>query len=316
MRRVLLLVLTSLVLASIPGPRSLADGGPGSHGHRADPAAATTCPSRAELRAAQAVVLLVHGTGERSDETWSWSYEPALAAQGIATCAVQLPDTGLGPLAPAARVVRAAIRRTARLAGHPVGVVGHSQGGFLPVWAVTFWPRLAPLVTDVVSLAGPFSGTQLGNDLCTAGRCAPLAWELRRGSDHVGALQEAFRPGRVPVTSISTRYDEIVRPQPEASTLPGATNVLLQDVCIQDPSEHGIVLGDPVAFDLVLDALWHPGPAVVSRLPAQTCSGTFIPGGDPAGSPVFLQGVARFATGLSDPRRWVDEEPPLPRYAR
>ena len=76
------------------------------------------------------------------------------------------------------------------------------------------------------------------------------------------------------------------------------------------------ILGDPVAFDLVMDALRNPGPAVVSRLPAETCSGTFIPGGDPAGSPAFLQGVARFATGLADPRRWVEAEPPLPRYAR
>ena len=277
---------------------------------------ATACPPRAELRAAEGVVLLVHGTGERSEESWSWSYEPALAAQGFATCAVQLPETGLGELAPAARVVRAGIRRTARLAGHPIGVVGHSQGGFLAVWASTFWARLARLVGDVLSLGGSFAGTQLANELCAAGRCAPLAWQLRQGSDHVGALVRAFRPDRVPVTSISTQYDEIVRPQPEASTLVGATNVMLQDVCAQDPSEHAMLLGDPVAFDLVLDALRHPGPAVVSRLPAETCSGTFIPGGDPAGAPILLQGVARFFTGLADPTRWVDAEPPLPRYAR
>jgi pimeloyl-ACP methyl ester carboxylesterase len=315
-RRLSLLLLTSLVLAALPADPSLAGADPRPHEQRGDLAAATTCPSRVELRAADGVVLLVHGTGERSDESWSWSYEPALAAEGIATCSVQLPNTGLGPLAPAARVVRAAVRVTARLADHPIGVVGHSQGGFLAVWVTTFWPRLAPLVTDAISLGGSFGGTALADELCAAGRCAPLAWQLRQGSDHVAALVDAFRPGRVPVTSIATRYDEIVRPQPEASLLPGATNVLLQDVCAQDPSEHAMLLGDPVAFDLVLDALRHPGPADVARLPAETCSQAFIRGGDPAGAPVLVQGVARFFTGLADPRRWVDAEPPLPRYAR
>ena len=304
------LLLSVLLVMSVPALPAAAAPAP----KRVDPA--TACPATEELRGAEGVVLLVHGTGENRDEAWSWSYEPALAAQGFATCSVQLPDNALGDFTDAALVVRAAIRRTARLAGGPVAVVGHSQGGFLPVWVTTYWPRLARRVSDVVSLGGPFSGTQLGNELCAAGRCAPLAWQLRRGSEHVAALTGAFRAGRVPVTSISSRYDEIVRPQPEASMLAGATNVVLQDVCVQDPSEHAMLLGDPVAFDLVLDALRHPGPAVVERLPAETCSGTFIPGGDPAGAPVLLQGVVRFFTGLGDPRRWVDAEPPLPRYAR
>ena len=96
----------------------------------------------------------------------------------------------------------------------------------------------------------------------------------------------------------------------------GATNVMLQDVCAADPSEHGVILGDPVAYALALDALTHRGPARPSRLPATTCQETFIPHGDAAGSYVFLQGVARFATGLTDPRRWVDSEPRVPAYAR
>lgn len=306
----LLSALLSLPLTTLPALPA----GAAPAAEEVDPA--TACPPVEQLRAAEGVVLLVHGTGENRDEAWSWSYEPALAAQGFATCAVQLPDNALGEFTAAALVVRAAIRRTARLAGGPIAVVGHSQGGFLPVWATTFWPRLARRVTDVVSLGGPFSGTRLGNDLCTAGQCAPLAWQLRQGSNHVAALTRAFRPGRVPVTSISSQYDEIVYPQPQASTLAGATNVMLQDVCVQDPSEHAMLLGDPVAFDLVLDALRHPGPAVVERLPAETCSGTFIPGGDPAGALVLLQGVVRFFTGLGDPSRWLDAEPPLPRYAR
>lgn len=313
--RPLLVVL--LALAGLTVPR--ADAAPTGPELR-EPAGAlrraTTCQPRDVLRAARGVVLLVHGTGEKKEETWSWSYEPALRGDGFATCAVQLPDHGLGDFDIAAEYVVAGIRKASRLADAPVAVVGHSQGGALPVWAVKFWPDLAARVTDVVSLAGPFDGTQLANEACTPGQCSPLAWQLRHGSHHVAALRRDPLPAGVDVTSVSTQYDEIVRPQPSASQLDGASNVMLQDVCAQDPSEHGVILGDPVAYALVVDALTHDGPASPDRLPADTCEQTFIPHGDAAGSYVFLQGVARFATGIADPRRWVDAEPPVPAYAR
>ena len=277
---------------------------------------ATTCQPKATLRAAREVVLLVHGTGEKRDETWSWSYEPSLRGEGFATCSVQLPDHGLGDFDTAAEYVVAAIRKTARLADRPIAVIGHSQGGALPVWTTKFWDDLDPLVTDVVSLAGPMDGTQLANEYCTPGQCAPLTWQLRHGSNHVAALRNAPLPAGVDVTSISSQYDEIVRPQPSASTLPGATNVLLQDVCAHDPSEHGLILGDPLAFALAVDAITHDGGARPSRLAADICQQTFIPHGDLLGGYVFLQGVGRFFTGLSDPSRWVDREPPVPAYAR
>lgn len=278
--------------------------------------AATTCAPVAELRSARGVVLLAAGTGSTPADTWSWSYEPALRAEGFATCTVELPDNALGSFTEAAPYVVAGIRTASRLAGRPIAVVGHSQGGALPVWALAFWPGLARRVTDVVSLAGPFGGTALANELCTLGRCAPLAWQLRQGSATLAALDAAALPDRVAITSIAGLYDEIVRPQPAASRLEEAENVILQDVCAQDPSEHGLILGDPVAFALALDAITHAGPADVGRLPADTCSQTFIPHGDPAGSAVFLQAVARFATGLLDPTRWVDREPAVPAYAR
>ena len=208
------------------------------------------------------------------------------------------------------------IRKASRLADERIAVIGHSQGGALPVWAIKFWPDVAGKVTDVVSLAGPFRGTRLANELCTPGQCAVLAWQLRQGAHHVAALHDAPLPASVSVSSVSSLYDEIVRPQPQASRLAGGRNVVLQDVCAQDPSEHGIILGDPVAYSLALDALTHDGAARPARLPRSVCEQTFIPNGDPAGSPVFLRSVARFTTGLADPRRWVSAEPPVPAYAR
>ena len=187
------------------------------------------------------------------------------------------PTTGSASFTRAAIRVRKAIRLTADLAGHRISVVGHSQGGALPVWAIKFWPGSARSVKDVVSLAGPFGGTQLGNELCTPGQCAVLAWQLRVGAHHVAALQHAPLPSgrrRAPsVTSLAGAYDEIVRPQPQASHLDGAVNIQLQDVCAADPSEHGVILGDPVGYALTLDALTPPrsrGPLPPARqhLPA------------------------------------------------
>jgi hypothetical protein len=293
-----------------PGPASAAPG---------DRYSATTCQPRDELRAARGVVLLVAGTGATAEETWSWGYQLALRADGFATCTIELPDHGLGSFTNAAGYVAAGIRKAHRLAGRRIAVVGHSQGGALPVWAVKFWPGAGARVSDVVSLSGPFGGTALANELCLPGRCAALAWQLRQGARTVAALQRAPLPDgprATAVTSISSLYDEIVRPQPQASHLDGATNIVLQDVCAQDPSEHGVILGDPVGYALTLDALTHRGPASAARLPGDTCEQTFIPHGDPTGSPVFLQSVVRFTTGLLDPRRWVDREPALPAYAR
>lgn len=311
-----LLATALLVVGS--GPVTLA-APPSAAGELSSTPSWLSCPSAEVLQAAQDVVLLVPGTGSRPAESWSWSYEPALAGDGFATCTVALPDDGLSDFINAAQRVRAAIRWTAELAGHRISVIGHSQGGALPVWAIKFWPGSARHVKDVVSLAGPFGGTQLGNELCTAGQCATLAWQLRVGAHLVAALQTAPLPTgrRAPsVTSVSSLYDEIVRPQPQASHLGGAINVVLQDVCAADPSEHGVILGDPVAYAVALDALTHRGPADPGRIPDATCQQTFIPHGDPAASALFFQSVARFTTGLLNPSRWVGAEPPVPAYAQ
>jgi hypothetical protein len=138
-----------------------------------------TCPSAQALRAARGVVLLVPGTGLRPDESFSWGHQQALAADGFATCTVALPDDGLGSFTRAAVRVRKAIRATADLAGRLISVVGHSQGGALPVW--------------------------------DAGRCAALAWQLRVGAHTVAALQHAPLPtgaAAPDVTSLAGRHDE------------------------------------------------------------------------------------------------------------
>ena len=60
-------------------------------------------------------------------------------------------------------------------------------------------------------------------------------------------------PG-VRYTTVMSRYDELVTPY-TSGYLPGATNIVLQDVCPADPAEHVAVAFDPNVARLVLNAL-------------------------------------------------------------
>lgn len=301
-------------------PADPADRGPRLTQPRAALRRAVTCDPRARLRSARRVVVLVHGTATTPRESWSWGYERALRADGLATCRVALPAKGLGEVTRAAEYVVAAVRTASRRSGGRVAIVGHSQGGFLGAWVVRFWPDVARRVHDVVSLAGAMDGTAFANELCLAGRCHPVAWQFRRGSRLVAALRAAAPPPGGPrgtaVTSIATRYDEIVRPQPEVNRLAGARSIVVQDVCLNDPVEHNLLLGDPLGYALAVDAITHRGPADPARVPASVCRQAFIPHGDPVGASAGLQSMVRFLTGLLGPRSFVDAEPRVPGYAR
>jgi triacylglycerol lipase len=316
------LVLVLLVLGASPGGPGPAAGaaapepGPRLAEPRADLRAAVRCDSRQRLRTARRVVLLVHGTATTPAESWSWGYQRALRADGFAACTVRLPDHGLGSFTRAAEYVVVAARTAIRRSGRDIAIVGHSQGGQLAVWVTRFWPDVAARVDDVVALASPLDGTSLGNELCALRRCAALAWQSARGSRTVAALRRAPVPRGAATTAIATRYDEIVRPQPQVNRIRGARSILLQDVCANDPVEHNLILGDPLGYALVVDAITHPGPAAPSRIPRTVCQQAFIPHGDVAGASQGIASITRFFLGITDPRRFVDAEPPVPAYAR
>lgn len=229
---------------------------------------------------------------------------------------MRLPDHGLGSITRSAEYVVAAARIAIRRSERRIAIIGHSQGGQLAVWATRFWPDVARGVHDVVALASPLDGTALGNELCALGRCIALAWQSRRGSQTVAALRRALVPRGVSTKAIATRYDEIVRPQPDVNRIRGARDITLQDVCPNDPVEHNLILGDPLGYALALDAITHPGPADPRRIPRSTCQQHFIPHGDFVGASAGLASMLRFFTGITDPRRFVASEPPLPADAR
>lgn len=302
--------------AAAPRATAPADAGP----PLTEPAAAlrrsVRCTDRVRPDNRRPTAVLVHGTGSTPGESWSWNYVLALTADGFGVCTVALPDHALGSFTRSAEYVVHAVRVAHRRSGRQVAIIGHSQGGSMGLWVTRFWPDVRRAVDDVVSIAGPLRGTEFANTLCATGRCVPLAWQLSRGSAHMRAQVRGRVPAGPAYTSIATRNDELVLPQPEVSSLPGVRTYVVQDICPADPSEHGIILGDPLVYRLAVDALTHRGSARAHRLPRTRCREAFIPHGDLSRSDVFLRTVARLTTGLSDPRRMTSAEPPLPAYAR
>jgi hypothetical protein len=249
-------------------------------------AAALTCSPGVE-DASRAPVLLVHGTGATPEENWSWTYQPALAALGVPTCTVRLPERGQGDIQLNGEYVVHAIRSIHRRSGRRIAIIGHSQGGMLPRWPLRFWPDTRKMVDDQIGFAPSNHGTTRARGVCRQ-ECTPANWQQMDGSNFLQALnsrKETF--AGISYTAIYSRYDEVVVP-PEGAELHGGggeiTNVAIQDICPLDLSEHFLIgLVDRVAFALAIDALEHDGPADVTRVGARGCDQPPIPGLQPAG---------------------------------
>lgn len=230
--------------------------------------------------ASRAPVLLFQGTGATAKDNWSWTYEPALDMAGIPWCAVDLPDHATGDVQRSGEYVVAAIREVHRRAGRKVSIIGHSQGGMVPRWALRFWPDTRAMVDDVIGFAPSNHGTTEAK--CSAeDPCSAAGWQQGDQANFIRALNSSAEtwPG-IDYTVAYTRTDETVKPNMDdkgSSSLRtgGGTirNVMTQSVCPNDAYEH-LMIGtvDPVAHALAIDALEHPGPADPARLnPLEIC---------------------------------------------
>ncbi|MER6476993.1 esterase/lipase family protein [Streptomyces filamentosus] len=230
-----------------------------------------TCkPSAAHPRP----VVLVHGTFGNAVDNWL-ALAPYLVNRGYCVYSLdygQLPNVplfhGLGPIEKSAGQLGAFVDRVLAATGTPeADLVGHSQGGMMPRWYLKFLGG-AEKVNALVGIAPDNHGTTLlgltkllpyfpgAEDLLTAStpgladQIAGSAFltKLNAGGDTV--------PG-VRYHVIATRYDEVVTPyRSQFLTGPDVTNVLIQDKCALDLSEHvAIGLTDRVAFHEVANAL-------------------------------------------------------------
>jgi triacylglycerol esterase/lipase EstA (alpha/beta hydrolase family) len=189
-------------------------------------------------------VLLVPGTTVDPREDYSWNWFRALDRLGRPYCAVTLPGYTTGDTQVASEYVVNAIRSIYARTGRKVQVIGHSQGGTEPRFALRFWPDLRSKVDDYIALAATNHGSPLIRTICVP-NCSPALWQQLDGSNYVHAMnsyQETF--AGISYTAIYTHFDQFVRPAEDdhgTTSLHGPgdiTNIALQDVCPTDTAEH------------------------------------------------------------------------------
>jgi triacylglycerol esterase/lipase EstA (alpha/beta hydrolase family) len=250
-------------------------------------------------------VLLVHGTGVNRELNFGWNYWDGLAAEGFAVCWIDLPGAALVDIQVSAEYVAHALQAMHEETGEPVDVLGHSQGGLVPRWAIKYFAAGRFDVDDYVGLATPNHGTLTADSFLFG--CFESCWQMKTRSDFIAALNAGDETaGDTDYTSIYSATDELVQPV-GTQELEGATNVLLQDVCAGRAVDHVNIVADHVTYELVLSALSSPGGADPEALSPGACARGAMPG-----------------TGSPDPRYfppdWGDgsftgSEPPLQPYA-
>ncbi|MBX6353923.1 MAG: lipase [Thermoflavifilum sp.] len=268
-------------------------------------------------------VLLVPGTTLTPDMNFSWNYERAFAEQGIPYCTVTLPYDAMGDIQVAGEYVVYAIRSMYAEAKRRIDILGFSQGGMVPRWALRFWPDTRKMVDDLVALDPSNHGTVTADGVCLADGCAPAIWQQRDVSNFMRALNSGAETfAGISYTNIYSRTDEVVMPNlndaGSSSLHTGEgeiANIAVQSVCPADTSDH-LAMGtyDPVGYALAFDALTHPGPADPSRIPRSVCTQAVQPGVNPV---TFAIDYARYVAHClfvlaTSPH--VASEPPLKPY--
>lgn len=273
-------------------------------------AAALHCTSNVAT-SSKRTVLLVHGTGATPQEDFGGNLAKYLPKAGYPVCQVTVPRREMTDVQINVEYVVWAIRAINHRSGKKVDVIGHSQGAFLPAYALRFWPDLAKKVDDFIGYAGTYTyGTDFAPVICAV-VCSAAFRQLSPGSRLLTAVAREPLPSGPSYTALSSALDEIVVPQPKAGVLvaPGARSYRLQDICPADPAEHLFIVYERPFLQLTLDALAHPGPAQRSRVAGLRCG--LLP--EATGTvPSLLTFTAGVSTGML--RYAVPKEPALRCY--
>ena len=263
-----LLLLAASASAAAPDPAPA-----GSNDFSCKPSAAHPRP-----------VVLVHGLAASQGANWGYM-SPRIKAAGYCVFsltygrdsrldALPLPYSpgGVIRMQESSKQLKALVAKVLQSTGaHKVDIVGHSEGTVMPRWYmekrggarfVRRFVALTPLwrgteiggtaylrdVAEPFGLAGPIVDT-------VAQLCASCP-QFLRGSDFLNTLNRDGEkiPGVVH-TNIATATDELVVPYTSGLMNDGGKNIVLQDVCPTDLSEHAAVAFDPVVAQLILNAL-------------------------------------------------------------
>jgi triacylglycerol esterase/lipase EstA (alpha/beta hydrolase family) len=256
MRRMVLGVACALALA-LPASAVAAPSPPGSNDVSCKPTAAHPYP-----------VVLVHGTFE-NQAMWALD-SPQIKAAGYCVFSLDYGNNATGDIPTSAGVLGDFIDQVlAETGAKKVDIVGHSQGGMMPRYWMEFDGGVSK-VDDLIGIAPSNHGTT--NPLAVpAGSFCPACAQQAAGSAFIKKLNAGgdTQPGPS-YTVISTRYDEVVTPfSSQALSGPSSqvTNIVLQNKCPFDISEHLTIPSDPATMQWVLNALGRSGPANPSFRP-------------------------------------------------
>jgi hypothetical protein len=232
------------------------------------------------------------------------------------------PEHATGDIQRAGEYVVYAIRTMHARAHRRIDVLGYSQGGMVPRWALRFWPDTPRMVEDLVALDPSNHGTIDARAACQS-ECDAANWQQSDTSRFMAALNsyaETFRG--IDYTVVFSHTDEVVVPNTSASGSSSLhtgrgriRNIAVQDICPADTSEH-LAMGsyDPVGYALAVDAFDHSGPASPARIPVRVCSQAFQPGVDPATFPQNYGRYLRAVGANSASARELPAEPALASY--
>ncbi|MEU8545707.1 alpha/beta fold hydrolase [Streptomyces roseoverticillatus] len=201
-------------------------------------------------------VVLVHGTLGNATDNWL-VMAPYLVKRGYCVFSLdygKLPGVplfyGLGPIAKSAEELSAYVDKVRAATGAgKVDMVGHSQGGMMPRYYINFLGGSSK-VNHLIGLAPSSHGTTMmgltklmdsvpGARKALGGMTQGLT-DQALGSDFLNRLNASpdTMPG-VEYSVIATKYDQVVTPHgTNFLSGPNVRNVMLQDLCPVDLSEH------------------------------------------------------------------------------
>jgi triacylglycerol lipase len=224
-------------------------------------------------------VVLVHGTFGNQSTNWQ-TFGPLLANEGYCVFALTYGTSpqvspayregfgGLTEIESSAGELKDFVARVLDSTGAAqVDILGHSQGTLMPNYYAKFLGG-APYIDDYVSLASLWHGTNPAGlaSLSAQGRrygfptppfrFFPAGTQMLAGSEFIQAMRSGGTPAvpGITYTNIVTKLDELVIPY-RSGIEPGMTNIVVQDVCRLDLADHLAIAADPIAAQLVLNAL-------------------------------------------------------------
>lgn len=239
-------------------------------------------------------VVLVHGLSGNKSTNWQ-TYAPLLANEGYCVFSLTygqqtaIPEPynqvlgGFGPMEASAAQLSTFVDKVLDSTGAAkIDILGHSEGTLMPNYYAKFlgggakidkYVSIAPLwhgtnpagLGTLSTLGTPFGLTPILNR--TLQPFFAVGPQLLTGSDFINKMRSGGTPAvkGITYTNIVTKLDELVQPY-TSGIEPGMTNLIVQNYCSLDLSEHFQIVADPVAAALVLNAL---DPAHPRRVPCK-----------------------------------------------